>query len=77
MKFGIMWPSSRLPVVAEGDETLELAKASSEGIKKVVAGMLSKVSVRFALPASDAKVFIPITGSVSDREAGRVNSLVS
>ena len=38
--------------------------------------MLSKVSVRFALPVSDAKVLVPITCSVWDRGAGRVNLLV-
>jgi hypothetical protein len=73
---GITWPVSRLAVAAEGEASLALAKASLEGIKKVLYGMLSKVSVRFALLASDAKVLSPVVCSVVDRGAGRVNTLV-
>ena len=52
---------------------LALAKASLEGMKKVVVGMLSRASVRLALLASDSKVVCPVACSVVDRETGMVN----
>lgn len=59
-----------------GEEVSASAKAPLEGMKKVLKGVLSRTSVRFALLASDAKVVSPVACNVADRDAGRVNGLV-